>query len=205
VVAYFCIINLGANFSTMANALFEDQKFENLKLLQDIQCFEFSGCLFRSCDFTGLNLSGSEFVDCQFEFCNLSMVQVQETIFTNAVFRGCKLMGMDFSKVRKFLLSMSFEECNLSYAFFFGLNLKGAKFINCLLEETNFSEATLVEANFSGSNLVGAIFDRTNLERADFTSASGYSINPAINRIRKAKFSLPEVVGLLHSYDIEVF
>lgn len=188
----------------MANALFEDQLFENLQSIEGMQCIEFSGCTFRSCDFTGFNLSGSEFVDCRFEFCNLSAVPVEETIFSQVEFRGCKLMGVDFSKVRKFLLSMSFEECNLSYAFFFGLSLKGTRFSNCLLEETNFAEAMLVEANFSGSSLVGAIFDRTNLERADFSSASNYSINPEINRIKKAKFSIPEVVGLLYAYDIEI-
>jgi len=132
------------------------------------------------------------------------MVPVGEAVFTNAVFRGCKLMGVDFSKVRKFLLSMSFEECNLNDAFFFGLSLKGIRFSNCSMEEANFSEAMLAEANFGGCNLTGAIFDRTNLERADFTYASGYSINPENNRIRKAKFSIPGVIGLLNSYDIDI-
>jgi hypothetical protein len=31
-----------------------------------------------------------------------------------------------------------------------------------------------------------------------------YSINPELNRIKKAKFSMPAVVGLLDKYDIEI-
>jgi hypothetical protein len=31
-----------------------------------------------------------------------------------------------------------------------------------------------------------------------------YSINPEVNRIKKAKFSTTGIAGLLHKYDIEI-
>jgi len=52
--------------------------------------------------------------------------------------------------------------------------------------------------------LAGSIFDNSVLEKTDFTTASNYSIDPEINRIKKAKFSLPAVVGLLNKYDIVI-
>ena len=42
------------------------------------------------------------------------------------------------------------------------------------------------------------------LEKADFRTAFNYSIDPENNRMKKAKFSPPEVVGLLNKYDIEI-
>jgi hypothetical protein len=42
------------------------------------------------------------------------------------------------------------------------------------------------------------------LEKADFYSAEGYQINPAINRIKKAKFSREGVLGLVAHLDINI-
>jgi len=52
--------------------------------------------------------------------------------------------------------------------------------------------------------LARATFAHTNLEYADFTTSYNYSINPETNRIHKAKFSMPEVLGLLSHYDIQI-
>ncbi|MEI6884575.1 MAG: hypothetical protein WCO02_08810 [Bacteroidota bacterium] len=38
----------------------------------------------------------------------------------------------------------------------------------------------------------------------DFRSSFNYSIDPGMNRMKKAKFSLAGLVGLLDQYDIEV-
>ena len=50
--------------------------------------------------------------------------------------------------------------------------------------------------------MAGATFDNSNLEKVDFTTAFNFSIDPEINRIKKAKFSLAGVLGLLNKYDI---
>ena len=49
-----------------------------------------------------------------------------------------------------------------------------------------------------------ATFSHTILEKADFRTSFNYSINPEINRIKKAKFSLIGIAGLLDKYDIEI-
>jgi hypothetical protein len=48
------------------------------------------------------------------------------------------------------------------------------------------------------------MFEGTNLEKTDFRSAFNYSLDPEINRMKKARFSLPGVTGLLGKYGIEV-
>ena len=65
------------------------------------------------------------------------------------------------------------------------------------------------EANFKGTLLDNcdfsrAIFKNCNLEKVDFRSSFNYSIEPEENKIKKAKFSLNGIVGLLHKYDIDI-
>lgn len=49
-----------------------------------------------------------------------------------------------------------------------------------------------------------ATFENTIIEKTDFLSSFNYSIDPETNRIKKAKFSLAGVTGLLDKYDIEI-
>jgi hypothetical protein len=48
------------------------------------------------------------------------------------------------------------------------------------------------------------VFENTNIEKADFRTSFNYSINPEINRIKKAMFSKQGVVGLLNHLDIDI-
>ncbi|MFN6083504.1 MAG: pentapeptide repeat-containing protein [Fluviicola sp.] len=66
----------------------------------------------------------------------------------------------------------------------------------------DFSEADLSNSVFKNCNLLLSVFDRTTLDKADFRTAVNYSIDPEKNRIKKAKFSLQGVAGLLNKYDI---
>jgi hypothetical protein len=48
------------------------------------------------------------------------------------------------------------------------------------------------------------VFDNCIIEKADFTTANNYSIDPEKNKIKNAKFSIPAVIGLLNNYDIVI-
>jgi hypothetical protein len=52
--------------------------------------------------------------------------------------------------------------------------------------------------------LTRARFERTVLEKVDFRTSYNYSIDPELNRIKNAKFSIVGIIGLLDKYDIEV-
>ena len=68
----------------------------------------------------------------------------------------------------------------------------------------DFTECDLTGAVFDNCDLLGAAFENTILKTADFRTSINYSINPDINQIKKAKFSLPAVIGLLDRYDIKI-
>ena len=72
------------------------------------------------------------------------------------------------------------------------------------LHEADFTGCDLTGAVFDGCDLRGARFDNTILEKADLRTAFNYSIDPTINRVKKARFALPAVVGLLERFDILV-
>jgi len=62
----------------------------------------------------------------------------------------------------------------------------------------------MMEAVFDRCDLTRAVFHRTNLEKADFTSAVGYSIDPELNHLKKAKFASQGLLGLLEKHELEV-
>ncbi|OQA01530.1 MAG: hypothetical protein BWY70_00347 [Bacteroidetes bacterium ADurb.Bin408] len=45
---------------------------------------------------------------------------------------------------------------------------------------------------------------RTNLEKADLRTAFNYIIDPELNHIKKARFSLRGISGLLAKYNIDI-
>jgi len=62
----------------------------------------------------------------------------------------------------------------------------------------------LTNAVFDNCNLSQAIFENTILEKTDFRTSYNYSIDPEINRIKKAMFSIAGLSGLLNKYDIDI-
>ena len=62
----------------------------------------------------------------------------------------------------------------------------------------------LAEAKFTECDLCYASFHHTNLEKADFSTARNYALNPAANRLKKARFSRYGLEGLLTGLGIEV-
>lgn len=165
---------------------------------------EYEKCVFSNCNFSECDLSKMNFSNCAFINCNLSMVKLEKTTLREVKFRDCKQLGMLFEKCNEFLFSIELENCILNHSSFFKLNLKKMKFINCSLQEVDFTEADLSSALFRACDLRGATFEKTILDRADLRTAYQYSLDPEANSIKKAKFSLEGVVGLLNKYNIEI-
>ena len=182
------------------NKVFEKVSFSEHILLKGV----YEECTFKNCNFNGVDLSGITFRTCSFNSCDFSLTILNNTILQDVRFLNSKLLGVQFHQCNKFLLRLNFENCMLKLSVFYKLKLKNTVFKNCNLQEADFSEADLTGAVFDNCDLLLATFMHTNLEKADFRSASNYSINPEINRIRNARFSIPGVTGLLTTYDIEI-
>jgi uncharacterized protein YjbI with pentapeptide repeats len=72
------------------------------------------------------------------------------------------------------------------------------------LIEVDFSESDLSGSSFYNCDLHGAVFDQTNLEHVDFSSAMNFTIDPSLNKIKNAKFSMEGLPGLLSKFGIQV-
>ncbi|WP_310588960.1 pentapeptide repeat-containing protein [Flectobacillus sp. BAB-3569] len=94
---------------------------------------------------------------------------------------------------------MSAKSC-----FFFQDQTQKTIFKDTQLQGTDFAEADLTSAIFENCNLEQAIFNRTVLEKADFRSSYNYAIDPESNRMKKAKFSVLGLAGLLQKYDLHI-
>jgi uncharacterized protein YjbI with pentapeptide repeats len=99
---------------------------------------------------------------------------------------------------------MSFENCNLESASFFGMKMKDTRFTQSKLNHADFTNADIQGADFSGSDLTDTRFDNTNLEKADFRSSIGFQIDPENNRLKKAKFNAQNALLLLQKYRLDI-
>jgi uncharacterized protein YjbI with pentapeptide repeats len=132
------------------------------------------------------------------------MARITGTSFQHTSFKECKLLGLHFEDCNSFLLSLHFEVCILNFSSFQKLELKNLHFHDCELREADFTEAKLPNAVFSNCNLNGASFVNTHLFKADFRTAYNFSLDPEMNRIKKAQFAMPGIIGLLDKYDIVI-
>ena len=165
---------------------------------------EFDAYHFIGCDFGGADLSRLRFADCRFERCNLAAATLAGTALQNVAFAECKLLGLQFTACRDMLFGVHFDQCQLRYASFAGRAMPGTRFVGCQLEEADFADADLREAVFAGCALAGAVFQNTGLAGADFTSATGFVIDPETNPLLGARFTLAGLLGVVAKYGLVV-
>jgi fluoroquinolone resistance protein len=183
----------------------QDKTFTNINYTEkQLKNREFINCEFISCDFSKSDLSHNDFMNCHFRQCNFSLTNVTGTGFKDVTFNDCKILGIDFSKCNKFLFSFRFEKSHLDYSTFYGTKLRKTKFIDCSLKETDFEEADLTSSTFDNCDLAGATFVRSVLEKVDFRSARNFSLDPAVNKMKQAKFSALNLAGLLYHFNLDI-
>lgn len=161
-------------------------------------------CRFLRCDLSGAVLMGYQFTDCSFTECDLSNADLRGVVFNDTQFVGCKLLGLHFEDCYRVPFHVRFKDCNLTLASFGKMMLRKTQFEGCRMSETDLSGADLREAVFTGSDLDRAVFTGCNLEKADFRKALRFSIDPAVNRMRRAKFTLEGLPGLLSGYGLDI-
>lgn len=187
----------------MIKTFIEDEDFSGINFQDEpLKIGEYDNCIFINCNFSKVDLLNIIFSECRFEHCDFSNAIIANTAFRDIKFKHCKLMGLHFEHCNTFRLEMHFEDCQLNFSSFYELSLPHTIFKNCNLTEVDFSYAQLSKAIFDNCNLTQATFDSTNLEQSDFRTAIYYTIDPDNNKLRKAKFSISGVEGLLKKYQI---
>jgi len=183
----------------------EDNEFIGIDYTEDfLKTGNYENCIFENCNFSNNDLSESIFIDCEFDNCIFSMIKNENTSFRNCNFKNSKVLGVQFDECKTLMLSMEFDGCQLNYSSFYSLDLSGKTFNNCEMHEVDFGGCDLSKSIFLNCDLRGSNFENTKLYASDLRSAVNYSIDPEKNDIRKAKFSLIGISGLLEKYDIEI-
>jgi uncharacterized protein YjbI with pentapeptide repeats len=113
-------------------------------------------------------------------------------------------IGCEFSGCLDFLFNVEFELCILDYASFTGKKMLKTKFIKTSLKDASFANADLAGSLFGETDLSGAVFNKTDLTSANLITAFNYAIDPELNTIKKASFSVPGISGLIAKYDIKI-
>lgn len=187
----------------MKGVYIEDKTFDKADFTKEfLTKGEYESCTFIRCDFSNSDLSDRKFLNCEFVDCNLSLAKLLMTAFNEVKFKGNKMLGLHFESCQELGFSVSFDNCVLTHASFYRTKLKKTLFRNVQLHEVDFTECDLTGSVFDNCDLAMAIFENTVLEKADLRMSFNYSIDPERNRIKKAKFSLYGVTGLLSKYDI---
>jgi uncharacterized protein YjbI with pentapeptide repeats len=189
----------------MKEAYIHDKTFEKNEFTHDPPVNgEYENCFFDKCNFAGIDLSKFKLIDCTFNNCNLSLIKLNNAILRDVKFKGSKMLGVDFQNCKEFGLSFPFDCCLLNNSSFYKTKIIKTVFKNSQLKEADFTETDLAGSVFDNCDLGQAVFDRTILSGADFRTSYNYSIDPSNNKIKKAKFSIYGVSGLLDKYDIEI-
>lgn len=187
----------------MDRPYFEEKTYEKTDFTGNrLPSGEYEACNFLQCDLSNADLSGIHFSECKFTDCNFSNTKLSKTIFRDVIFKDCKMMGLHFEDCDDFILSFQFDHCILNFSSFYKMKLKKTLFRHCSLQETDLTEADCSGAFFDHCDFAKALFQGTNLEKADLRTSFNYSIDPSSNKIKKAKFSLAGIPGLLDRYDI---
>lgn len=188
----------------MTEAMVENKVFSGCAGWPDAGCNAFVGCRFERGRFLEADASGCTFEDCVFEDCDLSLLNVKSASFKNVRFARCKLQGVSFYEASHLLFTVSFTECQLHYVSFNGMILKKTLFDNCSLRDAVFTQANLAGSSFVRCDLARAVFQHTVLDKADLSTAYNFVIDPDTNSLKKTRFSLYGLPGLLEKYQIEI-
>lgn len=165
---------------------------------------EFENCVFVDCNLSGMDLSQFKFDECEFINCDLSLAILNKTQFQNVSFKSCKMLGLRFDTCDAFGLFLKFEGCFLNHSSFYELKLKNMLFKDSQLQEVDFVSCDLSNSVFDNCDLALAAFNDTILEKTDFRTSHNYSFDLERNKVKKAKFSISGLPGLLRKYDLDI-
>jgi fluoroquinolone resistance protein len=164
----------------------------------------YENCIFENCDFSDGVFSFCKFVECVFTNTNLSMAKFTGCLMNDIRFDNCKLLGINFSDCNDSLFSVKFIGSLIDYCSFAKKKMMKTVFQDSSVKNVDFSECDLTKSMFSNCDLLNSVFYKTILKEADLLTASNYTIDPEMNSIRRAKFSVGGVAGLLNKYEISI-
>lgn len=142
------------------------------------------GALLRRPDIEDLRLTG----------CDLSNAKWLDGSLIRVHAETCRLTGFMLSKCR--VRDAAFVDCQAAYARFDHCDLKGVRFERCVLREASFEGCDLTGAVFDQCDLQDATFAGAKLAKADFRTSGVEGARLALEQLRGAVVTAPQVLAL---------
>ena len=185
---------------------YDGKRFERVRYDADVKLHIYSECVFARCHFEDIALKDIVFSNCRFESCTFRNVDVSGLRMQNMALFECACIGIDWSEARRtgklFPFFKEIRACTLKFNNFFRMKIAKLSVEDSSLLDCAFMECDLSGSVFRNVDFQDTTFQECDLAKADFREARNYRINTTSNRVRKARFSLPEVVGLLDNLDV---
>ncbi|MCD7895996.1 MAG: pentapeptide repeat-containing protein [Planctomycetaceae bacterium] len=185
---------------------YDGAHFAGMHIDADIHGLTYADCHFENCQFGNMALKDVVFTNCVFSDCVFKNVDVSLLRMQNTVFHTVACIGIDWSEIGRsgklFPLFKEIRGCTLKFNSFYKNKLPKMPIVDSALLDCAFIECDLSGSVFRNSDFLNTTFQDCDLSKADFRQAKHYRINTASNRLQKARFSLPEVLGLLDNLDI---
>lgn len=189
-----------------SNTDYFQKTFKDIDLSsQSVENSTFEDCKFINCSFFEGSLYNCNLDDCEFTGCNISMTKLDNTKIRDTKFTKCKMLGLEWNTLSTELgLKLDCEKCDLTYGSFIDIDIVGSTFIDCRMHEMEMRAADLSECAFTDCDLTKSAISKCRLIKADLSTSKNYVIDPSSNILKGAKFTYPELVGLLVTSEIEI-
>lgn len=149
---------------------FENKDFTEEELLdlineeEVLEKYEFLGCRFRGCDF-----SGAVLLKCRFERCDFSGSKFNGGELILSAFLNCKFRFASF-------FATTVRECKMTGSDFGDadincINIIGGDWSYTCLKELDFSKTELCGIQFEGADMTGCMLEKCRIDRCGFYGA----------------------------------
>ena len=203
--------------SDLEGACFEECDFAgtvfrnaNLAETRFVGCSFFAAAPEATCDFSLATLR-----EATFERCDLTAAKLGRSHAYGLRLLGCNAGGLDLSYAdfgmgiprrgdEATFASATFEDCNLPWANFTGVDLNGCALTKCRLVEAVFAEANLSGADLRDSNLSNIVARHARLTGADLRGATFGNLDPRSVALERVRIYPEQALMLLLPLQVEI-
>lgn len=166
----------------------------------------FSYCKFSECKFVETAYDDVSFNECIFENCSFVNGKFSDTVMKFCTFRNCSIIGLNWMELSTSYSAVieKLDRCLLKYNNFEDMTFRKIDFGKSQIISSAFYKTTLSECNFSECNLKDTTFSMCDLQKSDFRSAQGFGIDIMTCKLKGAKFSFSNLVGLVNGLGIKI-
>jgi uncharacterized protein YjbI with pentapeptide repeats len=169
----------------------------------ELEGIDFTDCTIVGGELRSLRLRRCRFFDCRFERVDASAADWTDCTLRGVTFFDSKLLGMNWTILQS-LSATRWERSILDGSSFQALELEHGEWLECSARDADFSACKLKKATFLGCQLDGTNFNDADLTQADFSRASGLSLQPQHVRLKATVVEMDALLRMATDLGLKV-